>query len=103
MTNYLKAYRKWTTAGRQAMLLKQDTFIDDELFSDSDKKRCKALIDVINAETDVDDIFFDNEPIDTTQNVQPASESTHNFSDILLPKNNVKTKAAEIILKSYKK
>ena len=81
----------------------EDIFIDDELFSDSNKKVVKTLIDVINAEANVDDILFDCEPIDTTPNVQPVPEPTLNFSDILLPKNNAKTKATEKFLKSTKK
>ena len=61
------------------------------------------MVDVINAETNVDDILFDYEPIDTIPNVQPAPEPTLNFSDILLPKNNAKTKAAENFFKKYQK
>ena len=61
------------------------------------------MVDVINAETSVDDILFDHEPIDTTPNDQPAPEPTLNFSDILLPKNDAKTKAAKKIKKKYQK
>ena len=81
----------------------EDIFIDDELFSDSDKKDVKTLVDFINAEANVDDILFDYEPIDATPNVQLAPELTLTFSNILLPKNNGKTKAAKKISKKYQK
>ena len=73
------------------------------MFSDSNKIDVKTLVDVINAETNVDDILFDYEPIDTTPNVPPAPEPTLNFSDILLPKNNAKTKAAKKVNKKSTK
>ena len=65
------------------------------MFSDNYKKDVKTLVDVINAETNVDDILFDYEPIDTTPNFQSAPEPTLMFFDILLPKNNAKTKATK--------
>ena len=73
------------------------------MLSDSDKNDVKTLVDVINAEINVDDILFGYEPRDTTPNVQPAPEPTLNFYNILLPKNNAKTKATKKIKKSNKK
>lgn len=39
----------------------EDIFINDELFSSSDKKDIKTLVDVINTATNVDDILFEYE------------------------------------------
>ena len=81
----------------------EDIFVDDELFSDSNKKDVKTLVDVKNAETNVDDIFFDDEPIDTAPNVQPTPEPTLKFSNILFQKHNAKTKTSKKFFKSTKK
>ena len=69
------------------------------MFNDSNKKDVKTLVDVINTETNVVDILFDYEPIDTIPNVQPTPEPRLDFSNILLPKNNAKIKAAKSIFK----
>ena len=39
----------------------KNIFIDHKLFSDSDAKDIKNLVDIITMETDVDDILFDYE------------------------------------------
>lgn len=39
----------------------EDIFINDELFSSSDKKDIKTLVDVINTATNVDDILSEYE------------------------------------------
>ena len=73
----------------------EDIFIDDELFSDTDTKDTKNLVDVITQETDVNDILFDHVPIDTTPNVPPPPDPSCNFSDILLPKSKGKNAVAK--------
>ena len=81
----------------------EDIFIDDELFSDTNTKDTKNLVDVITKETDVNDILFDHVPIDKTPNVPPPPDPSLNFSDISLPKNKGKNAAVKKISKKYKK
>ena len=73
----------------------EDIFIDDALFSDTDTKDTKNLVDVITQETDVNDILSDHVPIDTTPNVPPPPDPSLNFSDILLPKSKGKNAVAK--------
>ena len=73
----------------------EDIFIDDELFSDTDTKDKKNLVDVITQETDVNDSLFDYVPIDTTPNVPPPPDPLLDFLDILLPKNKGKNAVAK--------
>ena len=73
----------------------EDIFTDDGLFSDTDTKDTKNLVDVITQETDVNDILFDHVLIDTTPNVPPPADPSLNFSDILLPKSKGKKKSAK--------
>ena len=81
----------------------EDIYIDDKLFSDTDIKDTKNLVDVIKQETDVNDILFDHVPIDTTPNVPPLPDPSLNFSDILLPKSKGKNVIAKKSAKSTKK
>ena len=81
----------------------KNIFIDHKLFSDSDAKDIKNLVDIITMETDVDDILFDYEPVDVTPNLPSATDPTIDFSHVLLSKNKGKNKAAKKILKSIKK
>ena len=60
------------------------------MFSNTNTKDTKNLVDVITQETDVNNILFDHVPIDTTPNVPPASDPSLNFLHILLPKNKRK-------------
>ena len=73
------------------------------MFSDADTKDIKNLVDVITTETDANDILFDHEPVDVTPNVSSAADPTLDFSDILLPKNKGRNKAAKNFLKTYQK
>ena len=81
----------------------EDIFIDDELFSDTDTKDTKNLVDVITLETDVNDVSLDHVPIDTTPNVPPPPDPLLNFPDILLAKNKGKNTIAKKISKKHKK
>ena len=80
----------------------EDIFTDDELFSDTDTKKIKNLVDIITTETDVNYILFDHEPLDVTPNFPWTTDPTLDFSHFLLPKNKGKNKAAEKIEKSIK-
>ena len=81
--------------------------MDDELFSDTDTKDIKNLVDMIKMETDVNNILFNLELVDLTPNVPLLPDPTLDFSDVLLTKNKqvVKgsNKAAKNYLKSIKK
>ena len=81
----------------------EDIFVDDNLFSDTNTKDTKNLVDVITQETDVNDSLFDYVAIDTTPNVLPPPDPSLNFSDILLPKNKGKNVVAKKSAKSTKK
>ena len=77
-----------------------DIFIDDELFSDTNTKDTKNLVDIITQEVDVNYILFDQVPIDTTPNVPPPPDLSLNFSDVF--KNKGKNTVAKKSAKSTK-
>ena len=81
----------------------EDNFIADELFSDTNSKDTKNLVEVIKQETDVNDILFDRVPIDTTLDVPPLPDPSFDLSDILLPKNKEKNVIVKKVSKTYKK
>ena len=68
----------------------ENIFLGHKLFSDSDAKDIKNLVDIITMETDVNDILFDHEPVDVTPNVPSATDPTADFSHVLLSKNKGK-------------
>ena len=82
-------------------------FMDDELFSDTDTKDIKNLVDMIKMETDVNNILFNLELVDLTQNVPLPPDPTLDFSDVLLTKNKQvakgSNKAAKKLFKKYQK
>ena len=78
-----------------------DIFIDDELFSDTNTKDTKNLVDIITQEADVNYILFDHVPIDTTPNVSPPPDPSLNFSDVF--KKQRKKSRCKKISKKYKK
>ena len=85
---------------RQAIsdtLKTEDLFIEDEFFSDTDKKDIRNLVNVTTMGTDINHILFDHEPVDVTPNVPLAPDPTLDFSDVLLTKNKGKNKAAKRI------
>ena len=49
--------------------------------------------------TDINNILFDHEPVVVTPNVLLATVPPLDFSDVLLPKNKGKNKAAKRFLK----
>ena len=75
----------------------EDIFIDDHLFNDTDTKDICNLVDQIKSETDVNNILFEHEPIDTTPDISPSPEPLLDFSDILLKNNKGKNKTAKKI------
>ena len=75
----------------------EDLFIDDEFFSNTDKKDIRNLVNITTMGTDINDILFDHEPVDVTPNVPLATGQTLDFSDVLSPKNKGKNKAAKRI------
>ena len=81
----------------------EDISIDNELFSDTNTKDPKNLIDIITQETDVTGILFDHVPIDTIPSVPRPPNPWLKFLDILLPKNKGKNVVAKKISKKYKK
>ena len=68
----------------------ENIFTGHKLFSDSDAKDIKNLVDIVTMETDVNDILFDHEPVDVTPNVPSATDPTAGFSHVLLSKNKGK-------------
>ena len=81
--------------------------MDDELFSDTDTKDIKNLVDMIKMETDVNNILFNLELVDLTPNVPLLPDPTLDFSDVLLTKNKQvakgSNKAAKKLFKKYQK
>ena len=52
----------------------EDIFIDDNIFSDTDPKDISNLLDETKSNIDVNDIFFEQVPIDTASNDPRAPE-----------------------------
>ena len=71
----------------------EDTFIDDDIFSDMDPKDISNLIDEIKSGGDVNDILFEHVPINTASYVPLLPEPKVDFSNILLRNNKEKHKA----------
>ena len=73
------------------------------MFDNDNRQETKKICDYILDDTDINDVLFEYVPVDDTLNYPSPPDSLPSFSDILLPKNKSKKKAAKKIFKKYQK